>query len=61
MLKVVLIRMVALLIIPAKLASLGLLKIKVFWNRHYDLIISIHDVNSKILSRNSNDIADAIK
>ena len=53
--------MVALLIIPAKLASLGLLKIKVFWNRHYDLIISIHDVNSKILSRNSNDIADAIK
>ena len=45
----------------AKLASLGLLKIKAFWNKGYDVIISIHDVTNQILSRDSNDIVDAIK
>ena len=31
----------------AKLATLGLLKINVFWNNSYDVIISIHDVTKK--------------
>ena len=53
--------MVAVLMMSAKLASLGLLKIKVFWNKGYDVIISIHDVTNQILSRDSNDIVDAIK
>ena len=29
----------------------GPLKIKVFWNKGYGVIISVHDVTNKILSR----------
>ena len=39
-LKAVLINMVMILIISAKLANLGLFKIKVFWHNGYDAIIS---------------------
>ena len=46
--------------ISEKLATLSLLKIKVFWNKSYDLIISVHDANSKILSRGSNYIEDVV-
>ena len=35
----------------AKLATLGLLKIKAFWNKGYDIRISVHVVNNEILSR----------
>ena len=52
--------MVAILIIPAKMATLDLLKIKVFWNKGYDVIISVHDVTNKILSRDSNYIVDVV-
>ena len=38
--------MVATLIMSAKLATLDLLKIKAFWNKGYDVIISVHDVTS---------------
>ena len=31
----------------AKIATLGFLKIKVFWNKAYD-IICVHDVTSKV-------------
>ena len=48
------------LIMSAKLATLGLLKIKVFWNKGYDVIISVHDITNKILSHNSNYIVDAV-
>ena len=41
--------MVAILIMSAKLANLGLLKINIFWNKGYD-IISVHDFASIILS-----------
>ena len=44
----------------AKMAALGLLKMTVFWNKVYDVIISIHDVTNKILSRDSNYIVDTI-
>ena len=33
----------------AKMATPGLLKIKVFCNKGYDAIISVHDVTNKIL------------
>ena len=52
--------MVAILMMSAKLATLGLLKIKVFWNKGYDVIISVHDVTNKILSRDSNYIVDVV-
>ena len=37
-----------------KMANPSLIKIKVFWRKGYDVIISVHDVNSKMLSRDSN-------
>ena len=44
----------------AKVATLSLYKIKVFWNKGYDVIISVCNVTSKILSRNSNYIVDVV-
>ena len=52
--------MVAILMISAKLATLDPLKIKIFWNKVYDIIIPVHDVTNKILSRDSNDVLDAV-
>ena len=51
--------MVKILMISAKMATLGLFKIKVFWNKGYD-IISVHDVTDKILSRDSNYVVDVV-
>ena len=42
----------------AEMATPGLLKITVFWNKGYDVIISVDDVTNKILSRDSNYIVD---
>ena len=44
----------------AKMAMLVLLKIKLFWNKAYDFIISVPDVTSKILSRDSSYIAEVV-
>ena len=38
----------------AKAATPSLLKIRVFWNNDYDVIVSVHDVTSKTLQRDSN-------
>ena len=57
---VILLNIVEFLMMSAKLATLGLLKIKVFWNKGYDVIISVHDVTNKILSRDSNYIIDVV-
>ena len=43
-----------------KMATPGLLKITVFWNKGYDVIIYVYDVTNKILSRNSNYIVDVV-
>ena len=43
----------------AKMATLGLKK-KVFWNKGYNVIISVHDVINQILSPDSNFIVDVI-
>ena len=44
----------------AKIATPGLLKITVLWNKGYDVIIPVHDVTNKILSRDSNYIVDVV-
>ena len=41
--------MVTILMMSAKLATLGLLKIKVFRKKGYDVIIFFYDVANKIL------------
>ena len=38
----------------AKMANPDLLKIMLFWNNGYDVIISVYYVTNKILSRDSN-------
>ena len=52
--------MVSILMMSAKLVTPGLLKVKVFWNKGYDVIISVHDVKNIILSLDSNHIVDII-
>ena len=44
----------------AKVATLGLLEIMVFWKKGYDVIICVHDVTSKMLSRDLNYIVDLV-
>ena len=44
----------------AKMATPGLLKTTVFWNKGYDVIIPAHDVTNKIVSRDSNYIVDVV-
>ena len=52
--------MVATLMMSAKLAVPRLLKVKVFQNKGYGVINSVHDVTNKILSRDSIYIADVV-
>ena len=52
--------MVAILMISGKLATLGLLKVKIFWSKGYDVIISVHDCTSKTLSCDSNYVVDVV-
>ena len=52
--------MVTILIISAKLATLGFLKIKVFFLKSYDVIILDYEVTNKILSRDSNFIVNVV-
>ena len=46
--------MVTTLMMLAEIATLGLFKIKVFWNKGYNVIIFVHDVTHKILWHESN-------
>ena len=52
--------MVTILMMLAKMATPGLLKITVFWNKGYDVIISVDDINNKILWHDSNYIVDVV-
>ena len=52
--------MVAILMMSVKLATLGLLKIKLFENKGYDVIIAVHGVIGKVLSRDSNYIGEVV-
>ena len=51
---------IAMLIMSAKLATLGALKIKVFWNKFYDVKISVHDATNEILSPDSNYVVNVV-
>ena len=50
--------MVSILMMLAKLATLGYLKTKIFQNKGYEVIISLHDNTNKILLRESKYIVD---
>ena len=52
--------MVTILMMSAKMASLGLLKIKVFWNKGYDIIVFLYDIINKNLSCDSNYTVDVV-
>ena len=52
--------MVTILMMSAKMATLGYLKTNVFWNKDYDIIIYVYDVSDKILSRDSIYITDVV-
>ena len=52
--------MVAILMMSVKVATLGLLKFKVTWDKGYDVTTFVHDVTNKILSRYSNFIVDLV-
>ena len=45
---------------PAKMATLALLKIKYFCNKCYDVIVFVHGITNKIYSRDSNYIVDLV-
>ena len=55
-----LINMVTILMMSAKLATQGLLKIKLFWNKGYDVIILDSGVTNKILWHEPNYIVDVV-
>ena len=46
--------------ISVKLAALGLPKIKLFWNKGYDIITSVCDITNKIKSLDSNSSVDVV-
>ena len=52
--------MVTILMTSAKKATPGLLKIKIFLNKSYDVIIFVHNLTNKIFSRDSNEIVDVV-
>ena len=52
--------MVAILMMWTKLTTVGLVKIKVFWNKCYVVIITVHELTNKILSCDSNYTVDAL-
>ena len=59
-LKIVLINMVTILIMSAKMATPGLLKLKIFWDKLYDVIISVHDITNEISSHDPNYFVDVV-
>ena len=52
--------MIAILMVSTKLAIPSLSKVKVCWNKGYEVIRYVYDVINKILLRNSNHIVDVV-
>ena len=48
------------LMMPAKMTTLGLLRIKVLWNKGYDVITSVYGVTKQILPVESNYIVNVV-
>ena len=46
--------------LPANIATSDLPQVKIFWDKDYDAIISLHDITKKNLSRDTNHIIDMI-
>ena len=59
-LKIVLINMATILMMSTKIATPGLLKIKVFWSKGYDVMIYVHDNTNNFLWHDSNYIVDVV-
>ena len=57
---IVSIKIIIILMMSANLATLCLLNIKVFWNKGYNVIVSVHDVTNKFLSLDSNYVVDVV-
>ena len=53
--------MITILMMSAKMAILGLLKLKVLWGKGYDVVASVHYVTKKILSYDLNYILSVAK
>ena len=54
------INMITILMMSAKLATLGFLKIKLFSNKAYDAIIFVYDVNTKKFGNSSPSMREVI-
>ena len=52
--------MLSILMMPPKLTTLDLLIINTFWKNDYVIVISVHDVTNKILSREPYYIVDVV-
>ena len=52
--------MLATLMMSAKFATLGLLKVKTYWKNRYDVINSANEVTREFLSYDSNWIVDLV-
>ena len=59
-LKIILRKKVTILMMSAKMATPGLLKINSFWNKGYDVTIYVHDVSNKIWSSDSKFIVNVV-
>ena len=59
-LKTFLINTVTIFMMPSKLVTPGLLKIKIFRKEDYDVIIFDYDVTNRLLSHDSNYIIDVV-
>ena len=59
-LKIVLINMVTILIMSAIMATPSLLRIKVFWNKSYGVVMPVHNAANQILWRDSYYIVDVV-
>ena len=52
--------MVLILMMSAKIATQGLLKINIFWKKVYHVITFFHDAKKKMLSQDSSCIVDVV-
>ena len=52
--------MVTILMVSTKMATLGLVTIKIFSKKRYDVIISVHGIIKKTLSDDSNHVIDMV-
>ena len=52
--------MVKILIMSANMAAPALFKIKIFWNKGYDVVYFVYDVTNKIFSHELNYFMDVV-